>query len=124
MGGGLGSTMAQGMAFGVGSAVAHQAIGRMMGGGSGGGEGGEGQSDGVPQENGQGAMSQGEYGGAMGQSEYGSEAQAQAQPIENPCMSFNNALLQCLQANNSDIKICQMSMDSVVQCERDNANMI
>jgi len=31
---GLGQTMAQGMAFGVGSAVAHQAIGSMMGGSS------------------------------------------------------------------------------------------
>ncbi len=106
-GGGLGSTMAQGMAFGAGSAVAHQAIGGLMG-GRGGHEGGH--TGDAPAQGGAGS---GEYGG-----------ESYAQPAENPCMSFNQALLQCLQANNSDIGICQTDMNMVVQCEKDNANVV
>ena len=79
--------MMQGMAFGAGSAVAHQAIGRMMGGGSSGNEGGH--TGDAP------AQQQQQYGagaGGMDQAQYSEQQQVQ----ENPCMSFNQSLLQCL----------------------------
>ena len=44
-GGGLGSTIMTGMAFGAGSAVAHEAVRGMMGGGHGGHGGSQGQME-------------------------------------------------------------------------------
>lgn len=112
-GGGLGSTMMSGMAFGAGSAVAHQAIGGLMG-GRGGGE----NAGAAPQEGAQGGMTQEGYANAP----EGFSDQAQA--YENPCMTYNQTLLQCLQTNNGEIGICQNDMNMVVQCERDNANIV
>ena len=106
--GGLGSTMASGMAFGVGSAVAHQAVGRMMGGSSEGSHTGD-----APSETNGNSANAYENEGATG-----SAAQT------NPCMSFNQSLLQCLQSNNSNIGLCQVDMNAITQCERDNANII
>ena len=104
--------MMTGMAFGAGSAIAHQAIGGLMG-----GKGGEGNSDSAPQE---GAPATGQDG--YGQAPEGYSDQTQAH--ENPCMTFNQSLLQCLQSNNNEIGICQNDMNMVVQCERDNANIV
>ena len=34
-------------------------------------------------------------------------------------MSFNNSLLQCMQANRGEISLCQNYMDMLSQCQRD-----
>ena len=68
MGGGLMGTMATGMAFGAGSAVAHSVVGSMMGGGGrGGGE--------APQEGGQQQQQQMQGGAADQQYDYGMDQQ-------------------------------------------------
>ena len=112
-GGGLGQTMATGMAFGAGSAIAHQAIGGLMG-GRGGSEGGH--TGDAPAQGGV---------APSGEVAYGSDQpMTQEASFDNPCMSFNQALLQCLQTNNESIGMCQTDMNMVVQCERDNANVV
>ena len=105
--------MAQGMAFGAGSAVAHQAIGSLMGGRGGSQEGGH---TGDAPATGAGSQGQVAYGGE--------QPMTQETTFDNPCMSFNQALLQCLQSNNSNIGLCQTDMNMVVQCEQDNANVV
>ena len=100
-----------GMAFGAGSAVAHKAVdGLMGGGGHGGAHGGSGEM---------------QEGGAApaGYASEGGYAQ-QEQQMENPCMSFNSALLQCLQTNNSEIGLCQNYMNDVVTCEKNYMNSL
>lgn len=111
-GGGLGSTIMTGMAFGAGSAVAHEAVRGMMG--SGGGHGAQGQGYAEPQQQ-QPAMAAEQYG------QPGAVAQQQQQVQQNPCMSFNQYLLSCLKDNTNNIGICQSNMDMLAQCEKDNA---
>ena len=101
--------MASGFAFGAGSAVAHHAVGSLLGGRSS-------NSESTPAQQAAPAGSQA-YGGSE-QSTYASQEHV------NPCQTFNMALLQCLQSNNNQIGICQSSMDQMVQCERDNANIV
>ena len=83
---GLGATMAQGAAFGAGSAAAHMAVRSLMGGGGGGHEGGHGGGDMQAQ--------QPAYGGE--QPAYYEQEQPQQQALENPCVNFNQSLLTCL----------------------------
>ena len=78
-GGSLGSTMAQGAAFGVGSGVAHAAVNSVLGGR------GHGSGEAPP------ASSEGGYAEGA-QSGYYEEGKEQVQ--ENPCMSFNNMFMQ------------------------------
>ena len=96
------STMVQGAAFGAGSEVGHQAVRSMMGGGS------SGHSEPAQQQQ---QEQQVDY--SQGQ------AAAQQQQNENPCMSFNQSLLRCLQQNKGEITICQNYMDMLNQCETD-----
>jgi hypothetical protein len=35
-------------------------------------------------------------------------------------MSYNSSFLACLKDNSSSISICQMPMDMLMQCEKDN----
>ena len=102
--------MMTGMAFGAGSAVAHKAVDGLMGGGHGGAQGapGEGYQEG------------GAPAGYASEGGYAQEAPAQ----ENPCMTFNSALLQCLQTNNSEIGLCQNYMNDVVTCEKNYMNSL
>ena len=106
----MGQTMMTGMAFGAGSAVAHKAVDGLMGGGHGGAQGapGEGYQEG------------GAPAGYASEGGYAQEAPAQ----ENPCMTFNSALLQCLQTNNSEIGLCQNYMNDVVTCEKNYMNSL
>ena len=108
---GLGQTMMTGMAFGAGSAVAHKAVDGIMGGGRGGHAEGGGQM--APSEGGQTSA----YGGEPAYS----EAQQQQ---ENPCMTFNSALLQCMQQNTGEIGLCQNYMNDVVTCEKNYMNSL
>jgi len=77
------------MAFGAGSAVAHHAVGAILGGGS-----RSSGSEAAPAQ--QSAPAQA----------YGAEPIQYSQAQESPCMSFNQAFLQCLQNNNSEIGMC------------------
>ena len=110
---GLMGTMATGMAFGAGSEIAHQGVRAMMGGGGGHGGGGGGGQEGDHQ----GQPAQQQY--AQQPAEYGQQAMEQPVPQENPCISFNQSLLTCLQQNRGEISMCQNYMDMLTQCERD-----
>ncbi len=105
MGGGLGSTLMTGMAFGAGSEIAHQAVRGVMGGGS--GHGGQVQNE-QPMENGQ------------MQAQEQQQQQQYAQPQQNPCTAFNTSFLSCLKQYTNDVSMCQTYMDSLMQCEKDN----
>ncbi len=76
---GLGSTVMQGMAFGAGSEIAHQAVRGIMGSG--------GSSHSAPQEQQQVQMAPPQ------QVQY---AQPANQAQQNPCQSFNQSFLSCL----------------------------
>lgn len=107
-GGGLGSTLATGMAFGAGSEIAHQAVRGMMGSGSG--------HESAP------AASQGAPAPAEYQEQAGAPGAA-AQPQYNPCMEFNQSLLRCMKENSETIGQCQNYMSMLKQCEMDNAHL-
>ena len=79
------------MAFGAGSEIAHQAVRGMMGSGSG--------HEGAP------APSQEAAPPATYQQEAAGAPPA-AQPMENPCMQYNQGLLQCLKQHNEAIGNC------------------
>ena len=112
--GGLGATMAQGAAFGVGSGVAHAAVNSVLGGGR--------SHSG---DSGAGAMGPGT--GSAGGMETASPTYydgTQEQTYQNPCQSFNETFLKCLQTNTETIGTCQNEMDLLVQCERQNADIV
>ncbi|CAI2382467.1 unnamed protein product [Moneuplotes crassus] len=107
--GGLGATMAQGAAFGVGSGVAHAAVNSVLGGGS--------RHGGDSSSASSGDNSASTTGSGSSQSYYDGTQQS-------PCQSFNEMFLKCLQSNPETIGTCQNEMDSLVVCERDNANIV
>ncbi|CAG9311847.1 unnamed protein product [Blepharisma stoltei] len=78
----------QGMAFGAGSEIAHQAVR---------GIGGTGSHD-VHQD----------YQGS----------QAPQEPIENPCISQSQTFLECLNSHTDNIGQCQNSLDLFNQCRQ------
>merc|ERR1719162_372185 len=87
---GIGSTIAQGMAFGTGSAVAHQAVGAAVGAMSGGGE-----APTLP-------------------------AQAPLVANTNsgqPCAADMAAFQQCLQDNSNQLSDCQFFFDAFNACK-------
>lgn len=94
---GIGSTIAQGMAFGAGSEVAHQAVRSVMGGGS--------------------------HGNAMPMESQQPQIQPQqvennTQAKQNPCMDFNTRFIDCLKYNNNTISMCQSIFDDLKSCEK------
>lgn len=85
---GLGGVMLQGMAFGAGSEVAHQAVRGVLGANQG------------------YAHTQGDhrnYGEAMRQ---------------DPCSAQNSDFMQCLQSNPDQITVCQDYLDLYKQCRQ------
>ncbi|CAH0477732.1 unnamed protein product [Peronospora belbahrii] len=92
---GLMSTVAQGMAFGTGSAVAHRAVGAVAGSFSGISE--------APQQQ-QSALAS-------------HENQAAQPPQENQCGADQKAFLECLNSNSNDISSCQFYLDQFKQCQ-------
>ncbi|RLN98702.1 hypothetical protein BBJ28_00021260 [Nothophytophthora sp. Chile5] len=92
--GGLMSTVAQGMAFGTGSAIAHRAVGAVAGSMSGGSD--------APQQEAAAAPAQ--------------EYQAQP-PQQNQCGADQKAFLECLNTNANDISSCQFYLDQFKQCQ-------
>ncbi len=91
--GGLASTIAQGMAFGTGSAVAHRAVDSMMG----------------PR------TVQHEYAQQEGS---GSAAAVASSGSVDSCANQSKAFQDCLNANGSDIAKCQFYVDMLNECRR------
>ena len=57
----------------------------------------------------------------MAPEEYGQQQMEQSQQVQqNPCQNYNTYLLQCFKENAGSISICQMNMDMLMQCEKDN----
>ena len=96
---GIGSTIAQGMAFGTGSAIAHRAVGAVAGSMSGGG----GSND--PQEYASGA--------------YAETPQQQMDQFQSAgaCASDKQMFFECLQMNKGDQQSCQFLYDQLKQCQ-------
>jgi hypothetical protein len=98
--GGLASTIAQGMAFGTGSAVAHRAVDSVMG----------------PR------TVQHEYAQQEGS---GSAAAVASSGSVDSCANQSKAFQDCLNANGSDIGKCQFYVDMLNECRRgSSAQMI
>jgi len=98
--GGLASTIAQGMAFGTGSAVAHRAVDSIMG----------------PR------TVQHEYAQQEGS---GSAAAVASSGSVDSCANQSKAFQDCLNANGSDIGKCQFYVDMLNECRRgSSAQMI
>ncbi|CBI38242.3 hypothetical protein VitviT2T_003950 [Vitis vinifera] len=98
--GGLGATIAQGMAFGTGSAVAHRAVDAVMG----------------PR--------------TIQHETVASEAAASSAPTMNnvggsdACNAHSKAFQDCLNSSGSDISKCQFYMDMLSECRRNSGSML
>ena len=95
-GGGLMGMVAQGMAFGTGSAIAHQAVGAVARGVSGSGGGGSEESAG---------------------SSAGQQSQNQGQQLQGVCALDQKGLYSCLQENSGNAAACQYYFDALKQCQ-------
>lgn len=101
---GIGSTIAQGMAFGTGSAVAHRAVDAVAG----------------PRQV-EHVNSGGEAPTSEGQQQQQPAAAAQTQqPMEatNDCSHFQADLSRCLETNTNDIAACQGYFDMFKSCQQ------
>ena len=95
---GIGSTIAQGFAFGTGSAVAHRAVGAVSDSFSGGGSSGE-------------AASAPEYAqGAM--------PQEQQQMNGGACSAERQIYYDCLRDNKDDGAVCQFLLEQLKSCNQ------
>ncbi len=101
---GIGSTIAQGMAFGTGSAIAHRAVGAvaesMTGGGSDGGQ---------VVEQGQAVQQQ-------------MPVQGQQQ-LEGACAQDKQMFFECLKVNQGDQQSCSFLYDTLQTCQRNESQM-
>jgi hypothetical protein len=88
-GSGLMGTLAQGMAFGAGSEIAHQAIRSVIGGGS--------HSQPAQQQE---------------------QAQPQEQQSQQKCQTENSNFIECLKFNNNTIAYCQNQFDLLTSCQK------
>ena len=93
---GLMGTMAQGMAFGTGSAVAHRAVGAVAGSFSG--------SSDAPEQQQEAASAPHDH-------------QTAQPPAQNQCGADQKAFLECLNSNSNDISSCQFFLDQFKQCQ-------
>lgn len=99
---GIGSTIAQGMAFGTGSAIAHRAVGAAAGALGGGSE--------EPQQQ-QPVEVAGDY------------QQQQQQQIQGACSNDKQMFFECLQVNRGDQQACSFLYETLQQCQRESTNM-
>ncbi|GLD97512.1 hypothetical protein PINS_up006202 [Pythium insidiosum] len=86
-------TVAQGMAFGTGSAIAHRAVGAVAN----------------------------SFGGsdAPEQQQQAAPVAAQpAQPAQDVCFNDQKSFFDCLNANRNDISACQFYLDQFNQCKQ------
>ena len=98
---GMMGTIAQGMAFGTGSAIAHRAVGAAAGAMSGGSE----DEVAAPQQ----------------YQQSGLEQQLSNPQAANNCELDKNNFFDCLKANNGDANNCRFFMDAMKQCQSGNA---
>lgn len=94
---GLGATVAQGMAFGTGSAIAHRAVGAVANGISGGGGGAP--ADDVAAS--------------------GAPAASHASPDAPACGIETDKFYECLDKHGGAIGECQWLFDAMMQCNKD-----
>jgi hypothetical protein len=99
---GIGSTIAQGMAFGTGSAIAHRAVGAVAG------SFGGGSSDAAPQQ----AADHVQPGG----SSY-DPSQLSSQQMTGPCAQDKQMFYECLQMNRGDQQACTFLYEQLKQCQ-------
>jgi hypothetical protein len=97
---GIGSTIAQGMAFGTGSAIAHRAVGAAAGALS--GDGGE----------------QGQY-----EQQQPVDTMQQQQQLQGACASDKQMFFECLQINKGDQQACSFLYENLQQCQRNADQM-
>jgi hypothetical protein len=97
---GIGSTIMSGMAFGTGSAIAHQAVGAAVGSMSGGGGGGAPEVESAPLE-----------------------PQAQQQQLQGACVQDKQMFFECLQINRGDQQACSFLYDTLQTCQRNDNQM-
>mmetsp|Transcript_17220 Transcript_17220/g.41952 ORF Transcript_17220/g.41952 Transcript_17220/m.41952 type:complete len:156 (+) Transcript_17220:130-597(+) len=100
---GIGSTIAQGMAFGTGSAIAHRAVGAVAGSMSGGGEG-----EAQPVE----------VAGDIQQ-----QQQQQQSAVQGACANDKQMFFECLQVNRGDQQACSFLYENLQTCQRESTNM-
>jgi hypothetical protein len=98
---GIGSTIAQGMAFGTGSAIAHQAIGSIMGGGGS-------KEQAAPQEQQAPMPAQGQ--GMSQQQDMGA------------CSNDKSMFYDCLNHNKGDQQSCTFLYEQLQQCQQNNGS--
>ena len=94
---GIGSTIAQGMAFGTGSAIAHRAVGAVAGSFSGGGE---------------------TAPAAAGAPEYAQGAMPQQDNQLAACAMDKQLFFDCLQQNKGDQQACHFLYDQLKECQQ------
>mmetsp|Transcript_4295 Transcript_4295/g.9733 ORF Transcript_4295/g.9733 Transcript_4295/m.9733 type:complete len:167 (-) Transcript_4295:249-749(-) len=95
---GIGSTIAQGMAFGTGSAIAHQAVGAAVGAFSGGSESEATEQQAAPVET---------------RAQY-NQQQAQS----GSCSNDKEMFFDCLKQNQGDQQSCSFLYDQLQSCQR------
>jgi coiled-coil-helix-coiled-coil-helix domain-containing protein 10 len=97
---GIGSTIAQGMAFGTGSAIAHRAVGAVAGAMGGGGGSNDPQVD-------------------MANQQQMQPMQMQQQPqLSGACGQDKQMFFECLQMNRGDQQSCAFLYDQLQMCQR------
>lgn len=101
---GIGSTIAQGMAFGTGSAIAHRAVGAAAGVMGGGGDGEQQQPVEVA-------------------GDYQQQQMQQQQQLQGACAPDKQMFFECLQVNKGDQQACSFLYDNLQQCQRESTNM-
>jgi hypothetical protein len=100
---GIGSTIAQGMAFGTGSAIAHQAVGAAVNSMSGGG-GGEGE--------------------VQNQEQQQQPMQVQGQEtLQGACGQDKTMFFECLKVNQGDQQSCSFLYQTLQECQRNQSQM-
>merc|ERR1712238_629 len=103
---GIGSTIMQGMAFGTGSAVAHQAVGAAVGAFSGGGDSSSGQQQAAVPEASQQPMTA-----------------ASAVDSNEACGSDKQMFFDCLKTNNGDAQSCSFLFEQLQQCQNSSTQI-
>ena len=97
---GIGSTIAQGMAFGTGSAIAHRAVGAVAGSFGGGG------SEAAPE-----------------QPQVVQAEQPQQSQLMGACAQDKQMFYECLQVNKGDQQACSFLYEQLQACQRSDNQM-
>jgi len=100
---GIGSTIAQGMAFGTGSAIAHRAVGAAANSFGGGGD--------TPQNS------------VAGAEPTFDQQQQPMQQMAGPCDQDKQMFFECLKMNKGDQESCRFLYESFQTCQRDQTQM-